>query len=88
MIPEQDVRESEYFSLQELSKIDSRLVPRHIAIIPDGNRRWAQERGVAPIMGHYMGAERVTDIVVAARDLGVKHITFYAFSTENWGASE
>lgn len=63
-------------------------VPKHVAIIPDGNRRWAVKRGLNPILGHHWGAEAVIDVVVAAKDLGIKYITFYAFSTENWKRSK
>ncbi len=59
-------------------------VPEHIAIILDGNGRWAQERGMPRNYGHAVGAKRVEDICVEAEKLGVKYLTFYTFSTENW----
>ncbi len=59
-------------------------IPRHIAIIMDGNRRWSRKCGLPPSVGHWEGAEALTDIVRAASDLGVKTLTVYAFSTENW----
>ena len=59
-------------------------VPRHIAIIMDGNRRWAQKRGLPRIAGHHEGVNSVRDIVEACGQLGVKYLTVYAFSTENW----
>jgi len=59
-------------------------LPQHIAIIVDGNRRWARERGLPTLAGHKKGAERVGEIVKYAQELGVKIITIYAFSTENW----
>ena len=60
------------------------VVPAHIAIIPDGNRRWAKERRLPVAAGHKEGAEVFRRMVRHAESLGVKYITFYAFSTENW----
>lgn len=59
-------------------------VPAHIAIIMDGNGRWAENRGSSRIRGHREGAKRVDDIVTEATRLGVRYLTLYAFSTENW----
>jgi undecaprenyl diphosphate synthase len=59
-------------------------VPRHIAIIMDGNGRWAQKRGLPRIAGHREGVNSVRDIVEACGQLGVRYLTLYAFSTENW----
>lgn len=75
---------TEQFSHRLLDGLDLFAVPNHIAIIPDGNRRWAAESGLHPFQGHSRGAEVLTDTVRAAKDLGVKTITFYSFSTENW----
>ena len=61
--------------------------PRHIAIIMDGNGRWAKNRGWPRLVGHRRGAERVKQIVRAAPDLGIGWMTVYAFSTENWKRS-
>jgi len=58
--------------------------PRHVAIIMDGNGRWAQSRGRPRLFGHHAGAKRVREIVSACPDLGVKYLTIFAFSTENW----
>ena len=58
--------------------------PRHIAIIMDGNGRWAQSRGRPRLFGHHAGAKRVREIVETCPDLGVKYLTIFAFSTENW----
>ncbi len=58
--------------------------PRHVAIIMDGNGRWAQARGRPRLFGHHAGAKRVREIVEACPDLGVKYLTIFAFSTENW----
>jgi len=59
-------------------------VPRHIAIIMDGNGRWARGKGLERLNGHERGAEAVRDCVKGCRELGVKYLTLYAFSTENW----
>ena len=67
---------------------DAALRPvNHLAIIMDGNGRWATNRGWPRLVGHRRGAERVRDIVNAAPDLGIKWLTLYAFSTENWKRS-
>jgi undecaprenyl diphosphate synthase len=58
--------------------------PRHVAIIMDGNGRWAQARGRPRLFGHHAGARRVREIVEACPDLGIKYLTIFAFSTENW----
>ena len=59
-------------------------VPRHIAIIMDGNGRWARGKGLERLSGHERGAEAVRDCVKGCRELGVRYLTLYAFSTENW----
>ena len=59
-------------------------IPRHIAIIMDGNGRWAKKRGLPRTAGHAAGSEVFRKIAYACRDLGVEHLTVYAFSTENW----
>ena len=59
-------------------------IPRHIAIIMDGNGRWARGKGLARLTGHERGAEAVRDCVKGCRELGVEFLTLYAFSTENW----
>ena len=58
--------------------------PRHVAIVMDGNGRWAEMRGRPRLMGHHAGARRVREIVEACPDLRVKYLTIFAFSTENW----
>ncbi|WP_424932129.1 polyprenyl diphosphate synthase [Amaricoccus macauensis] len=58
--------------------------PTHVAIIMDGNGRWAESRGLPRLQGHRRGADRVREIVEACPELGVTHLTLYAFSTENW----
>lgn len=64
--------------------IDKFKIPKHIAIIMDGNGRWAKERGLSRTFGHREGVKRVKEIVKTAAELGVKVITFFAFSAENW----
>jgi undecaprenyl diphosphate synthase len=65
-------------------KINPLELPRHIAIIMDGNRRWAKKRGLPDGKGHEAGAENLQKIVEYCRDIGIKHLTVYALSTENW----
>ena len=63
-------------------------VPNHIAIILDGNGRWAKKRGMPRSYGHVKGCENLEDICEVAKELGVKYLTVYAFSTENWKRSK
>lgn len=65
-------------------KIDPAKLPQHIAIIMDGNGRWAKSRGEMRVFGHQNGVESVRQTSTAAAELGVKYLTMYAFSTENW----
>ncbi len=65
--------------------ICSDRIPRHVAIIMDGNGRWAQARGLERNAGHRAGIEAVRDVLRAANDFGVRYLTLYAFSSENWG---
>lgn len=67
-----------------IDQIDKTKVPQHIAIIMDGNGRWAKQQGENRIYGHYEGVNSVRDVVEGAGQAGVKFITLYAFSTENW----
>jgi undecaprenyl diphosphate synthase len=64
--------------------IDLERIPQHIAIIMDGNGRWAQEQGQDRLFGHFRGVESVREIVEGCAELGVQYLTLYAFSTENW----
>ncbi len=64
--------------------LDRDKLPRHVAIIMDGNGRWATRRGLPRIQGHIEGAKRVEEIVIATRDLGIPYLTLFVFSTENW----
>jgi len=63
-------------------------IPTHVAIIMDGNGRWAKAKGMPRTFGHTEGAKRVADVTRAAGHLGIKYVTVYAFSTENWSRSE
>ncbi len=69
-------------------QVDFDRLPRHIAIIMDGNGRWAKRRGLPRTAGHKVGSETFRRIATLCRDLGIEHLTVYAFSTENWKRSE
>ena len=71
-----------------LQQINKDRLPQHIAIIMDGNGRWAREQGQDRLFGHYHGVESVRDIVEGCAELGIKYLTLYAFSTENWDRPE
>jgi len=64
--------------------LDLSNIPAHVAVIMDGNGRWAKERGLPRVAGHHSGMKNVKKIAIAASDIGVKVLTMYAFSTENW----
>ena len=68
--------------------MDNSNIPKHVAIIMDGNRRWAKEKGIDYRLGHKEGAKTLEKIVRYAKKVGIKYITVYAFSTENWKRSE
>ncbi len=63
-------------------------VPTHMAFIMDGNRRWAKRKGLPTLKGHYKGYQRIVPLVEYAQKCGIKYITFWAFSTENWNRSK
>ncbi len=69
---------------QTAGEVDRSRLPRHIAVIMDGNGRWAKKRGLPRTAGHKAGAEVFRDIAAYCRELGVAYLTVYAFSTENW----
>ncbi len=73
-----------YLKMSLKEEINSEKLPRHIAIIMDGNGRWAKERGEDRLFGHYNGVESVRNIVEGCAELGIEYLTLYAFSTENW----
>lgn len=66
------------------SQIIPEKVPQHIAIIMDGNGRWAKQKGIPRVLGHRSGVKSVREVTEAAAQIGVKYLTLYAFSTENW----
>ena len=69
---------------EEKLKVDIAKVPKHVAIIMDGNGRWARKKGLPRLVGHRKGAENITNIVSAADDIGLKFLTLFTFSIENW----
>ena len=69
----------------QASEIQLRTVPRHLAIIMDGNNRWARREGYPGVAGHRAGAEVVREIVSACESRGIRYLTLFAFSSENWG---
>jgi undecaprenyl diphosphate synthase len=70
--------------LKKEAEIDKNNIPKHIAIIMDGNGRWAEKRGLSRSIGHREGSRTLRKVVDACYDLGVRYLTVYAFSTENW----
>jgi undecaprenyl diphosphate synthase len=70
--------------MSEAPLLDSRTLPRHVAVIMDGNGRWAKKKGGIRIMGHQSAIEAVRDTVEGAASIGIEYLTLYAFSTENW----
>ncbi len=66
------------------NRLDKNRIPQHVAVIMDGNGRWAEKHGKARVFGHESGVESVRSVVEGAGEIGVKHLTLYAFSTENW----
>lgn len=79
---------SNLFSTEEIGQLDFKAVPEHVAIIMDGNRRWARQNKLNLLSGHKKGADNLFRIVAAAIELKVKVLTVYAFSTENWDRSK
>lgn len=79
---------TQMYTHEEISCLNPERVPAHVAIIMDGNRRWAKQRGLSPLLGHWKGADTLTRIVRAAADLNIKILTVYAFSKENWQRSK
>lgn len=74
--------------MPDLPVIDKTRLPLHIAIIMDGNGRWAKEKGEDRLFGHYQGVQSVRDTVEGCAELGIQYLTLYAFSTENWDRPE
>lgn len=75
------------YSEKELQALDPKKIPYHVAIMMDGNRRWAKKNKLGYLEGHKKGADNLTSIVKASAALGIKILTVYAFSTENWNRS-
>lgn len=86
-IPITPLPENTIYTPEQLHTLDRSRIPKHIAFIPDGNRRWAKKRLLNTILGHRAGADILLNVVKAAKELGVKTVTCYTFSTENWGRS-
>lgn len=78
LVKENKKKESYIFSQKEIE------IPQHIAIIMDGNGRWAQKRGLPRTMGHRAGVEALREVIKTCDEIGVQYLTLYAFSTENW----
>ena len=71
--------------MQLREKINVNKLPSHVAIIMDGNGRWAHQRGLDRVFGHQQGVTALREVIETAAELGIKYLTLYAFSTENWG---
>lgn len=73
-----------YFAQDQLKTLDPTKVPRHVAVIMDGNRRWARQKAVELLLGHQTGADILLDVLKAGKELGIQIMTLFVFSTENW----
>lgn len=73
-----------HFTSEQLEQMSKQRIPRHIAFIPDGNRRWAKKQHKSTLEGHQAGADNIMDIIEASKEIGVKVVTIWIFSTENW----
>lgn len=71
-------------SLERFNKLDAKNIPRHVAIIMDGNGRWAQQKNQPRLFGHKAGAGAVRETILAALEIGIEYLTVYSFSSENW----
>jgi len=70
--------------MEHPSEMNGSVIPQHVAIIMDGNGRWAKKRGLPRVAGHRAGMQRVKEITQACDEMGIRYLTLYAFSTENW----
>jgi undecaprenyl diphosphate synthase len=86
--PVQAIVDKTYSESELLELVRQRPMPRHIAIIMDGNGRWAKEKGLTRIYGHREGIHSVREVITLSRELGVEVLTIYAFSVENWKRPE
>lgn len=77
-------QETPLLSKDQLKKLSKKRTPKHIAFIPDGNRRWAKKNRILPEEGHRIGAETLLNIIKSSHQMGIETLTFYIFSTENW----
>lgn len=84
MIPFKKWFGSKPLSNEHLERLDADNIPNHVAVIMDGNGRWAQKRGLPRVAGHHSGMKNVKKITMAANSIGINVLTLYAFSTENW----
>ncbi len=85
MCPDSSSRAQFFEGADELLReFDAERTPRHVAIIMDGNGRWAQQRGLPRLAGHKAGARAVREVIAASIELGVRYLTIYSFSSENW----
>jgi undecaprenyl diphosphate synthase len=76
------------FKTPSLNNLKKGSIPQHVAIIMDGNGRWAKKRNLPRIFGHKRGAEALKEIIIASKDVGIKYLTVYSFSSENWQRPE
>jgi undecaprenyl diphosphate synthase len=72
------------FKTPSIKELKRGSIPNHVAIIMDGNGRWAEKKHLPRVLGHQKGAEVLREIIIAARDIGVKYLTAFSFSSENW----
>ena len=87
MVPDDQSRAAFFKSKRAsslLSQFDAARVPAHVAVIMDGNGRWASKRGLPRLAGHSAGAKAVREVIVAAIEIGLSYLTIYSFSSENW----
>lgn len=71
--------------MQMEKNLDKNNLPKHVSVIMDGNGRWAKKQGAARVFGHKNAIKAVRDTVEGCAELGISHLSLYAFSTENWG---
>jgi len=86
--PCEELVDAKIFSQEQIAYIQEKAIPEHVAIIPDGNRRWAKRQQFPTKEGHREGADTIIETVKAGKELGIKAFTFYIFSTENWARPE
>jgi undecaprenyl diphosphate synthase len=77
-----------YYTPEQTASLDRQRIPRHVAFIPDGNRRWAKQQQKQTSDGHREGSDNLIEIVKAGKEMGIRTFTFYLFSTENWNRAQ